>query len=409
MPLTSVAVRTSPPHHTIGTYAESVFSSLHRADQRRWAETYLHGILFADGKKSVRGIADSVGIFRANQSLQQFINQSPWKWEPVRRLIAQHLQAVRPTQAWVVHRVVIPKRGQRSVGVQRRFVPELGRSVNSQLILAVSLADEHTAVPVDWRIALGGDWCTDEALRQAAYIPDAVRGRTEGAEIMDMIDEMRSAWRLEPAPITGDIRHFPDAARLVGRLVHLGATFSLQVDGGFPLAGAGRLQALMHTRTACHGAERDAPTVRRLLDQQVQHPAGSVFDGPPGEGAVGRGGPSCRVRIVSALARPNVPRSGLQVHPRPLKVIGEVHQDGSTRYWVTNMLKHSIDDILAVNGVGLRGWRDPGVPESEFGLRDFEGRSYRGLHHHLTMVSAAFAFNALDGGYGLGRVGEDEG
>jgi len=393
MPLASVAVMRSPAHPVVSEFADFVFTSLPRADQRRWAETYLHGILLAEGKKSVRGIADSVGIFRANQSLQQFINQSPWKWEPVRRLVAQRLQAARPTRAWVLDRVVIPKRGQRSVGVARRFVPELGRSVNSQLILALSLADEAATVPVDWRIALSGDWCTDDALRQAAYIPEAVQGRTEGAEILDMLDEMRAAWRLAPAPITGDLRHVADAGRLIGRLLHLGVEFTLQVDGGFLLAGTGRLQALMHQRTAAHTAEgRGATTVHRLLTQLVAHPIGRGREDAP-EADVACGG---RARIVSTLARPNLVRTGIHTHPRTLKVIGEMHQNGFARYWVTNMLQHPLAEILAVNRIGLRGRRDPGVPESEFGLRDFEGRSYRGLHHHLTMVSAAFAFNALD-------------
>lgn len=403
MPLASVAVMRSPAHPVISEFADLVFTSLPRADQRRWAETYLQGILLAEGKKSVRGIADSVGIFRANQSLQQFINQSPWKWEPVRRLVAQRLQAARPTRAWVLDRVVIPKRGQRSVGVARRFVPELGRSVNSQLILAVSLADEAATVPVDWRIALSGDWCGDDALRQAAYIPDSVQGRTEGAEILDMIDEMRAAWRLAPAPITGDIRHVADAGRLIGRLLHLGVEFSLQVDGGFLLAGAGRLQALMHQRTTPHTAEgRGATTVQRLLTQLVQHPANHGRDAPVADVA-GCG----RTRIVSSLARPNLVRTGLHTHPRTLKVVGEMHQSGFARYWVTNMLQHPIAEIVGVNRIGLRGRRDHGVPESEFGLRDFEGRSYRGLHHHLTMVSAAFAFNALDG-HALESVDEDD-
>lgn len=404
MPLASAAVMRPPAHPVISEFADLVFTSLPRADQRRWAETYLQGILLAEGKKSVRGIADSVGIFRANQSLQQFINQSPWKWEPVRRLVAQRLQAARPTRAWVLDRVVIPKRGRRSVGVARRFVPELGRSVNSQLILAVSLADEAATVPVDWRIALSGDWCGDDALRQAAYIPDSVRGRTEGAEILDMIDEMRAAWRLRPAPITGDVRHVADAGRLVGRLLHLGVEFSLQVDGGFLLAGAGRLQALMHQRTAAQAAEgRGATTVHRLLTQLVQHPPGLGRDAPVADVAGGCG----RTRIVSSLARPNLVRTGLHPHPRTLKVVGEMHQGGFARYWVTNMLEHPIAEIIGVNRIGLRNRRDYGVPESEFGLRDFEGRSYRGLHHHLTMVSAAFAFNALDG-HGLESVDEDD-
>jgi SRSO17 transposase len=32
----------------------------------------------------------------------------------------------------------------------------------------------------------------------------------------------------------------------------------------------------------------------------------------------------------------------------------------------------------------------------EFGLQDFEGRSFTGWHHHVTLVSAAHALRAVN-------------
>ena len=64
-------------------------------------------------------------------------------------------------QAWAIGRVVIPKRGNHSVGVDRRYAPELGRMINSQVGVGLFLTGPAFSIPVDWHVVLSGKWATD--------------------------------------------------------------------------------------------------------------------------------------------------------------------------------------------------------------------------------------------------------
>jgi SRSO17 transposase len=100
------------------SFCDDVFASIPRADQRRWAEVYVRGLLRVPGRKSIRRICEHVLGMPADQCLQQFLNQSPWSWEPVRRALAFRIAGTRP-KALVVEDAVFPKAGSSSVGVAR--------------------------------------------------------------------------------------------------------------------------------------------------------------------------------------------------------------------------------------------------------------------------------------------------
>jgi SRSO17 transposase len=68
---------------------------------------------------------------------------------------------------------------------------------------------------------------------------------------------------------------------------------------------------------------------------------------------------------------------------------------GPREYWITNMVDRDLDSLVAP----LKHWALSGRHIDEmtenFGLRDYEGRMYPGWHHHVTLVSAAYAFAVL--------------
>ena len=76
------------------------------------------------------------------QALQQFVNQSPWPWTPVRRRIAERLvQVVRPV-VWVIDDVAFPKCGRASVGVARQYCGALGKRAHCQVAVSVHAATD---------------------------------------------------------------------------------------------------------------------------------------------------------------------------------------------------------------------------------------------------------------------------
>ena len=112
-----------------------IFASISRSDQRHNGMRYLQGLLAVEGRKSARNLARWLGPEVSEQSLHHFINSSTWDWTPVRQAIAQHLLRQAPPRAWVIHSMVIPKTGQQSVGVTRRFVSSVGgNSTHSRLL-----------------------------------------------------------------------------------------------------------------------------------------------------------------------------------------------------------------------------------------------------------------------------------
>src|SRR5690242_8748507 len=118
-------------------FCGDIFSSLSRTDQRNAGETYLYGLLNCSGRKSIRRLA-ATSPGRSEQSLQQFINQSPWDHEPIRHRLMTHLvRTVRPT-AWAIEEVAFPKHGHYSAAVERQYVRSLGRVANCQLAIAVT-------------------------------------------------------------------------------------------------------------------------------------------------------------------------------------------------------------------------------------------------------------------------------
>ena len=65
-------------------FAEEMFEPMARKDQRRWGEVYLRGLMLDGKRKSIEPMAASLED-GDEQCLQQFVNQSPWDWQPVRR------------------------------------------------------------------------------------------------------------------------------------------------------------------------------------------------------------------------------------------------------------------------------------------------------------------------------------
>lgn len=186
--VTIPAVRAQSPrigssdHPAFDAFVAEIFGRLPRADQRRWAHVYTRGLLMTPGRKTVRRLAaagsDSA---TAAQALHQFVNASPWDWEPIRARLADWVLRRSDPRALLIGTVVLPKRGDRSCGVHRRFVPQEGRTVNCQVGIGAFLAADRATVPVDWRLLLPGAWSGDSQVRSRARIPEGAAGVQDSA------------------------------------------------------------------------------------------------------------------------------------------------------------------------------------------------------------------------------------
>jgi SRSO17 transposase len=183
-------------------FAEDIFGSLPRKDQRARGECYLRGLMLEGRRKSVEPMAQRLGEVHY-QALHHFVAVSPWDWRPVRRRLAEQLvKALEPT-AWAVDDTGFPKDGEHSVGVQRQYCGTLGKTANCQLGVSVNAVTEQASCPLDWRLFLPESWDDDAERRATCHLPERVRHRPKWQLVLDMVDEL-DQWGLRPPVLVAD-------------------------------------------------------------------------------------------------------------------------------------------------------------------------------------------------------------
>ncbi|MEU3918892.1 transposase [Streptomyces sp. NPDC029004] len=363
----------------LASFTEELFGHLPRRDQRRWAHACLEGLLTAPGRKSVHGMAAVLPAHGGScaataQSLHRFINCSPWQWDLVyERLIHWTERRVTP-RAWTVGTVLLPKRGLCSVGVHRYPDPAGRRSVNAQLGLGMFLSTGTLDIPVDWRLHLHERWCDDHALRRRARIPETVRHRPPWAHIVELAGALAARTGLAPAPVVVELPEHGDTGLLAAGLSRQGLDFMIAVPGSLAVLP-------MHRGS----------TATPLPASRLVTPGGSGTRTITGVSALGR---ARSVQVVSEPVR--LAGAGGRGGRHGYRLIAEARGDAARppRVWLTNLVHRGPAELLDLVGPSASAVRRLG----EFGLLDFEGRSYPGWHHHMALVSAAYAYHRLDRG-----------
>ncbi|MET8629966.1 transposase [Kitasatospora sp. NPDC004669] len=367
-------------------FVERIFDALPRVDQRRWAHVYLRSMLSTPGRKSVRRLAAGAeDAPRVLQSLHQFINGSPWEWAPVRAELAQWTGQGLAARALVIDTAVLRKRGEHSCGVHRRFVPATGRSVTCQVGVGAFLATLEEAVPVDWRLLLPASWTEDAERRERTRIPDEVGRCSVARQALDLVDAVAASGSA-PVPVVADFSGEGGAEALVHGLGLRKRDFVVAVPGGLRVTAGGRSGVLPQRSGAAQPAATEA---RALLP-------GGRADAAGQSAVVSRAGQS---RVVTVLGG-TVGLAGAPGGPRQYRLfsVRTPGSRGQARLWLTNLTHarpESLCDLTLHHAVAQR---TTARLEADFGLADFEGRSFPGWHHHMTMVSAAYAYQRLGRG-----------
>ncbi|MFD8739486.1 IS701 family transposase [Streptomyces sp. NPDC059618] len=401
---------------SVSAFTQELFGRLPRADQRRWAHAYMEGLLSTPGKKSVRRLAASVSdSCTAPQSLHQFINASPWAWEPVRAELTRWVQRHTAPRAWTIGLAVVPKRGDRSCGVHRRFVPQAGRTLNCQVGVGAFLSTDTEDVPVDWRLLLPDPWSNDPALRRRARIPESTAPRSAEAQTLDLVESLPTGGQLAEVPVVADLEGYADTGEIVRALSAQGRHFVVAVPAALPVLAvpvrharttALAVPAARMNLTASTGptapaapAASAAPadlTVRQVLTRREAAPPHPVT-------VRTRQGEDRTAHVLTGLVRLPEPRTGpsrpspATEHRPALRVFAEI--DPNTRRpgrtWITSLTNRPPGELLELAALHAGTADTVRQLEDDFGLLAFEGRSYPGWHHHMTLVSAAFAYSSL--------------
>jgi SRSO17 transposase len=183
-------------------FADDLFESLPRKDQRARGACYLRGLMLDGRRKSIEPMAQRLGEVHY-QALHHFVAVSPWDWRPVRRRLAERLVDELGPTVWAVDDTGFPKDGEHSVGVQRQYCGTLGKTANCQLGVSVNAVTEAASCPLDWRLFLPESWEDDMSRRAACHLPERVRHRPKWQLVLDMLDEL-DQWGLRPPILVAD-------------------------------------------------------------------------------------------------------------------------------------------------------------------------------------------------------------
>jgi SRSO17 transposase len=371
-------------------FAEEMYGSLARCDQRAKAEQYVRGLLLEGRRKSIQPMAARLPD-GDEQGLQQFITDSPWDDMPVRRRLARRMTAEIGPEGWVIDDTGLPKDGRFSPGVAHQYCGALGKTANCQVIVSVNAATDRASCPLGWRLFLPASWDQDGERRAKAKIPDDVRHVPKWQLALDIVDEL-IAWGLPRRVVQadggyGDITAFRVGlqARDLEYVVQVKSTTSAQPCDAVPVApayqGRGRPPVARYP---------DKPQSLRDLVLDAGHGAARSVTWREGDrGPLSSHFIALRVRPANDAQRQDdgeLPERWLlaewpQGKPEPVK------------YWLSNLPADTpIGALVAAAKLRWRVEHDYRELKQCLGLDHYEGRTYRGLHHHLTCVTVAHAF-----------------
>ena len=380
-------------------FAEEMLAPVARKDQRRWGEVYLRGLMLDGKRKSIQPIAERLQD-GDEQCLQQFVNQSPWAWEPVRERLATRMQAELEPDAWIVDDTGFPKAGRSSVGVARQYSGTLGKVGNCQIGVSVNACSDVASCPLDWRLFLPEEWDADAERRKSAHLPSQERHRPKWRLALELLDEL-AGWGLEAAPIVADSGYGEITAFRTG-LEQRGLAYVVEVKQ----ETSAYAEEVRPERPRYQGQGR--PPGLRYQEKPSSLKALALAAGKEPlqevawrEGSRGRKLRSrfcaLRVRPANRELRRQAKREERELPVRWLLCEWPEGAEEPTKYWLSNLPAQTpLTQLVSLAKLRWRIEHDYRELKDALGLDHFEGRSFRGWHHHVTLVSIAHAFLTLE-------------
>jgi SRSO17 transposase len=375
-------------------FAAEILGSLPRCDQRRWGETYLRALMLDGRRKSIEPMAARLAD-GDEQCLQQFVSQSPWEWQPVRERLAARLSAAIAPLAWIVDDTGFPKAGRYSVGVARQYSGTLGKVGNCQIGVSVSAASEAASCPLTWRLFLPVAWDDDAPRRAKAHLPPEERHRPKWQLALEMLDELR-AWGLSPPAVVADAG-YGEITAFRAALQERELAYVVEVEAATSAYG----QDVLPERPAWRGSGRPPASRYRRPPASLRGLALAAGSAAACEVAWREGSRgTMAARFLALRVRPaNV---GLRrAHPEALPLAWLLCEwpEGAAepvKYWLADLpAETTLADLVRLAKLRWRIEQDYRELKDALGLDHFEGRSFRGWHHHVTLVSCAHGFLTL--------------
>lgn len=383
-------------------YGDVMIEALGHADRATPARWYLRGLMLPGERKSVEPMAARVhpqDVRSAHQSMHHLVADSEWSDKALLSAVAAEVvpvlsQAGRAPCFWILDDTGFRKYGKHSVGVARQYCGQLGKTENCQVAVSLSLATVAGSVPLDYRLYLPKEWTEDKGRCKRAGVPKEVGFATKGEIAWAQIEAALAAG-IPRGTVLIDAG-YGDEAALRDRLSAHGLTYAVGIrpatavwcDGHEP-GPAPVKQGRGRHRTRVLRDQTHQPIGVRELAQALPSTSYRTVTWREGANAA-LSSRFARVRVRAAHAdRPREEEWLLIEWPK-----GETEP---TRYFLSTLSAHiSFQELVASVKMRWRIERDYLELKQEVGLGHYEGRNWRGFHHHASLCIAAYAFLMIE-------------
>jgi SRSO17 transposase len=390
-----------PQEKRFAAYMDGLAKAAGHADRITPLKSYCTGLLLPGERKSVEPMAarlapDNVG--RMHQSLHHLVADAPWSdetvLEQVRASVLPAMQKHGPIVCWIVDDTGFPKKGKHSVGVARQYCGQVGKQDNCRVAVSLSVSTWASSLPVAYRLYLPEVWATDPTRRTEAGVPDEVEFQTKPQIALEQI---RAAVQhdIPRGVVVADAGYgvdsgFRQAITDLGLEYVVGVQSSVTVwePGAAPLAPRPRQRRGRPPRLLRRDADHKPVPVKALALSLLAESWRSI---------TWRQGTRGKLRSrFAALRIRTAHRDYWRAEPYPeqwLLMEWPKEEAEPTKYWLATLpATTKLKDLVAM---AKQRWiieRDYEELKQELGLGHYEGRGWRGFHHHATLCIAAYGF-----------------
>jgi len=386
-------------------YVKQVCEALGHRDRHRGFADYSRGLMLPLERKSVEPLAahiDPLHVSAKHQSLHHLVAHSEWSdravLQCVRDWVVPKLGGKRGFY-WIVDDSGFAKKGVHSVGVARQYCGQLGKQDNCQVAVSLSLASERGSVPIDWRLYLPETWAKDRQRRKKAGVPADVKFRTKPQIALEQIRAAKAAG-VPTGIVLADAGYGNETAwrealkeMALEYCVGVQSVTTVWVAGTGPVPPKSKNKIGRPTTRWRRRAGSTPLSVKGLAEKLAAHRWRTVL---------WREGTNAKLSSRFAAVRVQAAHRDEEGLRKPRKeqwLLIEWPKDHAepSKYWLATLpAKTSLVKLVKTAKMRWRIERDYQELKQEFGLSHYEGRGWRGFHHHATLCIAAYGFLLAD-------------
>jgi SRSO17 transposase len=390
-----------PQERRFAAYIEGLATAAGHEDRQAPLKSYCKGLLLPGERKSIEPMAarlDSANVQPMRQSLHHLVAKAPWSdevvLEQVRNYVLPTMQKQGSVVAWIVDDTGFPKKGKHSVGVTRQYCGQVGKQENCRVAVSLSVATWSSSLPVAYRLYLPKEWAEDAERRKRTEVPEEVEFRTKPDIALDQIRAAVAA-NLQSGVVLADAAYgintgFREELTKLGLRYAVGVQSSMTVwePGKQPLPAKSRGKMGRPPRLLQRTTDHQPVSVKQLA---MSLPSAAFRE------ITWREGTDRKLRSRFAVVRVRPAHRDYwkaEPHVEEWLLIEWPRGDAEpSKYWISTLPPDT--SIKALVKMAKHRWiieRDYEELKQELGLGHFEGRNWRGFHHHATLCIAAYGF-----------------